>query len=96
MRPVAREDLVRGQQEIMLRFAFSETVLGPDASINLLQSLEMALRSYIDALREEFEMIKSVVPVSGRLAFECGIRGTECFLEWTHYALATYEKEGTK
>ena len=95
-RPVAREDLVRGQQEIMLRFAFSETVLGPAASINLLESLETALTTYIDALREEFEIIKPVVPASGRLAFECGIRGTECLLEWTQYALATYEKEGKR
>jgi PadR family transcriptional regulator AphA len=95
-RPVTREDLVRGQQDLMLRFAFSETVLGPAAALNLLQSLEPALRSYIDALREEFEIIKAVVPASGRLAFECGIRGTECLLEWTHYALATYEKEGKK
>jgi PadR family transcriptional regulator, regulatory protein AphA len=91
--PVTREDLVWGQQDIMLRFAFSETVLGPAASIDLLQSLEVALTSYIAALREEFEVIKPVVPVSGRLAFECGIRGTECLLEWTHNALATYEKE---
>src|SRR5665811_137153 len=87
-RPVAREDLVRGQQDIMLRFAFSETVLGPAASINLLESLEAALTTYIDALREEFEIIKPVVPASGRLAFECGIRGTECLLDWTQYALS--------
>jgi DNA-binding PadR family transcriptional regulator len=95
-RPVTREDLVWGQQEIMLRFAFSETVLSPVASINLLQSLETALKSYIDALREEFEVLKPMVPASGRLAFECGIRETECLLDWTHYALATYEKEGKK
>jgi hypothetical protein len=62
----------------------------------LLESLETALTTYIDALREEFEIIKPVVPASGRLAFECGIRGTECLLEWTQYALATYEKEGKR
>jgi PadR family transcriptional regulator AphA len=95
-RPVTQEDLVWGQQEIMLRFAFSETVLSPAASINLLQSLETALKSYIDALREEFEVLKPMVPASGRLAFECGIRGTECLLDWTHYALATYENEGNR
>lgn len=95
-RPVAREDLVRGQQEIMLRFAFSETVLSPAASIHLLESLEIALKSYIGALREEFEVLKPMVPASGRLAFECGIRETECLLDWAHYALATYEKEGKR
>jgi len=95
-RPITREDLVRGAQEIMLRFAFSETVIGPEASIQLLQSLAAALESYIEALHGEFEGIKLVVPVSGRLAFECGIRGTEGLLDWTRYALATYEKEGKK
>ncbi len=94
--PVTREDLVWGQQDIMLRFAFSETALGPTASINLLQSLETALTSYIDALHDEFEILKPMAPASGRLAFESGIRGTECLLDWTHYALATYEKEGKK
>ena len=93
-RPITREDLVRSQQEVMLRFAFSETVLGPAASIDLLQSLEIALRAYIEALREEFETIKRVAPASGRLAFECGVRGTECLLHWTQYAIATYQKEG--
>ena len=95
-RPITREDLIRGPQDIMLRFAFSETVLGPAAAINLLHSLEPALASYIEALRQEFETLKPLVPTCGRLAFECGIRGTEGLLEWSHYALATYEKEGKK
>ncbi len=95
-RPITREDLVRGAQEIMLRFAFSETVVGSGASIHLLQSLEAALKAYIEALHAEFEGIKAVVPISGTLAFECGIRGTECLLDWTHHALATYEKEGKR
>jgi DNA-binding PadR family transcriptional regulator len=38
-RPVGREDLVRGQQEIMLRFAFSETAVGPAAATALAKSL---------------------------------------------------------
>jgi len=91
-RPVTREDLVWGQQEVMLRFAFSETVLGSAASIVLLQSLETVLRSYIEALHEEFEVLKPVVPTSGRLAFEFGMRGTQTLLQWTQYAIATYEK----
>jgi PadR family transcriptional regulator, regulatory protein AphA len=95
-RPVTREDLVWGQQEIMLRFAFCETAVGPAAAVELLQSLEAALQTYVAALHEELQQMKAVMPTSARLAFECGIRGNQCFLEWTHYALATYEKEGRK
>ena len=96
MRPITREDLVRRQQEIMLRFAFSETVLGPAGAIHMLQSLEPALALYIESLHAEFEALKPLLPTCGRLAFESGIRGTEHWLEWAHYALATYEKEGKK
>jgi|SRR5579862_8899620 len=92
-RPVTREDLVWGQQEIMLRFAFCETAVGSTAAVELLQSLETALQAYVAALHEELQQIKSAMPASARLAFECGIRANQCFLEWTLHALATYEKE---
>ena len=95
-RPVTREDLVWGQQEIMLRFAFCETAVGPAAAVELLQSLETALQAYVAALHEELQQIKNAMPASARLAFECGIRGNQCLLDWTHYALATYEKEWKK
>jgi DNA-binding PadR family transcriptional regulator len=91
-RPVTREDLVWGQQEIMLRFAFCETVAGPAAAVTLLKSLQAALKEYLTALHQEFEIIKTAAPASGRLAFEYGIRGTQALLDWTHYAIATYEK----
>ena len=95
-RPVTREDLVWGQQEIMLRFAFSEIAVGPAAAIELLQSLETALQAYVEALQEELQQMTTAMPTSARLAFECGIRGNQCLLDWIHYALATYEKEGKK
>ena len=95
-RPVTREDLVWGQQEIILRFAFCETAVGKAAAVEFLQSLETALQAYVAALHEELQQMNSAMPTSARLAFESGIRGTQCFLDWTHYALATYEKEGRK
>jgi DNA-binding PadR family transcriptional regulator len=92
-RPVTRDDLVRGQEEVMLRFAFSEKAAGPAATAALARSLQTALKAYVAELREEFKLIKSMMPTSARLAFEAGIRGTECLLAWTHHAVATYEKE---
>lgn len=95
-RPVTREDLVWGQHEIMLRFAFCETAVGPAAAVELLKSLEIALQAYVPELHEELQATKTVMPTSARLAFECGIRGNQCFLDWTHSALAAYEKEGKR
>jgi PadR family transcriptional regulator, regulatory protein AphA len=95
-RPVTREDMVRGQEEILLRFAFCETAVGPAAAVELLKSLEAALQAHVPALQEELREIKTAMPTSARLAFECGIRGNRSLLDWTHYAIATYEREGKR
>ena len=73
---VTRDDLVRGAQLIMLRVAFSESVVGPDGSLHLLHSIEAALKVHLQALGEEFNQIRELAPTSARLAFEGGIRGT--------------------
>jgi DNA-binding PadR family transcriptional regulator len=93
IRPVAVDDLVRGQQDIMLRFAFSESAVGRAATLTLLQSLEIALNSLVPALHKEFDAMKNLAPTSGRLAFECGVRGYESLAAWTRHAIATYGKE---
>lgn len=95
-RPITREDMIGRVQEIMLRFAFCEHAVGPDATIELLQSLQTALKAHVAALHEELQAIQSFLPTSGRLAFECGIRGNQSLLDWTRYALATYAKEGRR
>lgn len=95
-RPIASDDLTHGYEEIMLRFAFSETVAGPVASLELLESLHGALKTHVQALHREFEASHQLMPRSGRLAFECGMRGVESFLEWTEYAIACYSKQTRK
>jgi PadR family transcriptional regulator AphA len=96
-RPVTRDDIVRGPQEVMLRFAFSEMVVGSGAAIELLHSLEAELQGYVASLNEELKAMPAMMPASGRLAFECGVRGNQGLLEWTRYALTTYErKQGGK
>jgi len=95
-RPVTPEELVRNQEEIFLRFAFSEGVAGPASARVVLQSLQAALKTHLPALREEFERVQATASVSGRLAFAYGIRSYECLLKWTHQAIAAYEKKGKR
>lgn len=95
-RPVTVDDLIAGGQEVLLRFAFSETSAGAAATLQLLKSLETALHAYLPALHREFEAIKTKAPTSGRLAFECGIQGYESLMTWTHHAIATYERSNKK
>ena len=94
--PVTPDDLTRGCDEIVLRFAFSENAAGASASLELLKSLEAALKSHVASLRNEYQASHKLMPTSARLAFESGLRGTEHLLEWTKYAIAVYEKETKK
>jgi DNA-binding PadR family transcriptional regulator len=93
-RPITREDLQWAQPEIVLRFAFAHTTVGPAAAIRFLQSLEAALKNYVPSLHDELRAMKSAMPLSASLAFQCGIRGAESLLEWTRFAISAYEKEG--
>src|ERR1700722_19477023 len=89
-RPVLRADVIRGLDEVMLRFAFSEQAVGPSASVRILQSLQAELASYIPDLRAQLSAGKATMPTSGRLALESGIKGYDCLLRWTKDALRTY------
>jgi DNA-binding PadR family transcriptional regulator len=89
-RPVLRADVIRGLDEVILRFAFSEQAVGPSASVRILQSLQAELTSYIPDLHQQLSAGKATMPTSGRLALESGIKGYDCLLRWTQDALRTY------
>ncbi|MBZ5681230.1 MAG: PadR family transcriptional regulator [Acidobacteriia bacterium] len=93
VRPITQDDLARRDLEVLLRFAFSEEVVGPVASVQLLKSLQAELVVHLAVLSEQLAAARSKMSISGRLAFECGLRGCESWLEWTRYAIATYEKQ---
>jgi DNA-binding PadR family transcriptional regulator len=91
--PVTVEDVIRGMDELMLRFAFMDPVLGRSASREFLSALERELKSYVPTLRQYLKSEQSKMPTSGRLALESGIRGYEARLRWVRDALAIYGGE---
>ncbi|HEX6260637.1 MAG TPA: PadR family transcriptional regulator [Woeseiaceae bacterium] len=93
-RPVARDEVVRGIDELMLRFAFMDAVLDAAASIRFLQMLVKDLDAYIPTLHEYLHTHTSNMPLSGRLALESGIESYETLRRWAGQALATYRKHG--
>jgi len=89
-RPVTADDLVRRADELMVRFAFMDGCVGPQATVRLLQGLRRELRAYLPAVRSYLHEQGSSMPRSGRLAVEWGIRESEARLRWTSVALAAY------
>ena len=94
--PVTQHDVASGVRELMLRFAYSEAVLGRAASVQLLRGFKAELQSTIRRLRSQTSTPKLGMPLSGALALESGVRGHECLLEWCEYALKIYRQRTTK
>lgn len=92
--PPTRADVIRGLHEVMLRFAFSEQVVGPAATLSLLKSLQAELAAYVPKLQQQLNAGRASMPTSGRLALENGVMSYQCLLQWTSHAIATYERKG--
>src|ERR1035438_236847 len=86
-KPIEQTDVVRGLNELMLRFAFLDGAMGSAATLRFLQSFQAELKLYIPTLKKFFNGHSSQMPDSGRLALESGILGYEAQLQWASRAI---------
>ena len=89
--PVTHDDVVRRVSELMLRFAFMDGTLGAEWAIRFLKELEEGLQDYLESLQQYLESHASGMPLSGRLALECGIQEYEMRHRWARASAALYE-----
>lgn len=92
VRPIARDDVMRGATDLMLRFAFIEPALGVEAAVAFLQSFRAELKTYVSGLNSYLHENATKMPLSARLALESGIRAYKSLLQWTEYAVRTYRE----
>ena len=97
-KPVSPKEVVSDLNELFLRFAFMDQVLGKAVTVKFLKEFKRELQSYVPALRQYLQQHQAEMPTSGRLALESGIRAYEAQIKWARYALAIYasKKEGRK
>jgi len=82
-RTVTRDDAVWRSQELLLRFAFMDSIVPRTVTLRFLDQLEAALSAYVGELRAEFRRSGSQIPLNtGLLALESGIEGMEAHLDW--------------
>ena len=91
--PITQDDLARRTNELMLRFAFLDRVMGEAATLRFLRSIEAELRTYIPGLKAFLKSQGAQMPTSGSLALESGILGYEAQLRWASRAVGVYERK---
>jgi DNA-binding PadR family transcriptional regulator len=92
-KPVERDDLVRRGEQLMLRFAFMETLVAPDVVIRFLTELRSTIQSYVEELEQHLASAGAGMSLHGRLALEGGIEGHRAHALWSDKALRRIRRE---
>jgi DNA-binding PadR family transcriptional regulator len=90
--PVTRDDVIRHIDELMLRFAFVDPVLGHEQAARFLREMEREIGAYLPEVEQFLKANEGGIPLSGKLALECGVRGYRMHLEWAGSSAAQYER----
>jgi DNA-binding PadR family transcriptional regulator len=96
---ITSDDVIHSADELMLRFSFMDQTAGSAQAVRFLKALAKELAAYILSLRRFLKVQGPSMPLSGRLALECGIRGYETLLDWARKSVAVYKrkkKRGTR
>jgi DNA-binding PadR family transcriptional regulator len=80
--PATREEVVGGWDVLMLRLAFMSENDRPARLGRFLDSLDAALRGYLEELEAFLANEGKKLPLSARLAFESGIEGYRAQARW--------------
>jgi DNA-binding PadR family transcriptional regulator len=91
--PPSRDEIMRRMEEVLLRFAFMDQVMGKAASVRFLTAMERELKGYVPSLHAYLASAESQMPLSARLALESGVREYDTRLRWTQDALTAYNEQ---
>jgi DNA-binding PadR family transcriptional regulator len=94
--PIDKGDLVRNDDELMLRFAFMGSVVDDDTTIRFLEQMLEALEVYIPELRQVLSAMPDEGPPHGRLALISGIEMYKTRRRWVRRALAEFAPDVKK
>jgi DNA-binding PadR family transcriptional regulator len=90
--PVTRDDIVRNAAGLMLRFAFMDPAADPKIPILFLRDFAEQVQTYLGELQIFLQAHASEMPLSSRLALECGIQEYSTRLQWARTSASLYEE----
>ena len=84
--PVTRGDIVWHMDDLMLRFAFMDQIVGREKTLQFLRAFASEIDAYVPILRSYLDGATDTLPPCGRLAMEQGIAGYEMNAQWAKRA----------
>ena len=85
--PVTEEDVTWHMDDLMMRFAFMDGVVGRERTLRFLRDFAARIDAHVTDLRDYFENAGGILPPCGRLALENGIQSYEMNARWARQAI---------
>ncbi len=85
--PVTEEDVIWHMDDLMMRFAFMDGVVGREKTLRFLRDFAARIDAHVADLRRYFEGARSILPACGKLAMESGIQSYEMNAQWARRAI---------
>ena len=87
MMVVTSEDVIWHMDDLMLRFAFMDGIVGRAATVRFLEDFAARIDAHVADLRRYFEGAKDILPVCGKLAMANGLQNYETNARWARRAV---------
>jgi len=84
---VTQDDIMGRMDDLMLRFAFMDPVIGREATLRFLREFASMIDTHVAGLREYLDSVRDIMPACGRLAMENGIESYEMNARWARRAI---------
>jgi DNA-binding PadR family transcriptional regulator len=90
--PVTPEDVLWHMDDLMMRFAFMDGIVGREMTVRFLQDFASRIDAHVADLRRYFESARSILPPCGKLALENGIQSYEMNAQWARRAIQELQR----
>ena len=84
---VTKDDVIWRMDDLMLRFAFMDELVGRECTLRFLEEFLKETESHLCSLRQYRDQIKVTLPISGKLAMENGINNYQMNANWAKRAV---------
>ena len=87
IQPIEKQEVEKKTDELLLRFAFMETLVNKEQKMIFLHSFRDLLKTYIQDLQAFYSKESNNMPLHARLAFQHGIESNKTTLKWCKHAI---------
>lgn len=94
--PVTQDDVLWRMDDLMLRFAFMDPVVGREATLRFLEQFASRVEAHVAGLHQYLDSVRANLPICGRLAMASGIESYETNARWARRAIQELRRDRNK